>query len=413
MSFRKITILALLMIIGEGIFFLPFVVARVFRPTFLTVFNINNFELGSAFSVYGVVAMASYFFGGPLADRFSPKRLLIVSLLATASAGFVMATIPSLFILTLLYGFWGLSTILFFWSAYIKGIRQFGGEYAQGRSQGLVDGGRGLVAALFASGSVVLLDYFLPVAPELATFTQQKDALGNIILTFTGFVILFAVLVWLFLPNESGKGITEKLSLKGVRRALKHRSIWWQAIILLCAYVGYKCTDDFGLYAQDTFGYNDVESAHIATISFWTRPFAAALAGYLGDRLMHSKIVISAFIVIILGAILLASGVLVHLHFAIVAVSIAATSLGIYGLRGLYYALFQESRIPLSYTGAAIGFISVVGYTPDVFMGPLMGTLIDNNPGALGHQYVFVVLVIFGLIGLGAAIAFLKGNKTF
>ena len=408
MKFKQATILVTLMIIGESIFLLPFVVTRVFRPTFLTAFGIDNLQLGTAFSVYGIVAMVSYFLGGPLADRFPPKKLLIFSLLATAAAGFSMATIPSLTTLTLLYGFWGFSTILFFWSAYIKGIRQFGGENAQGKSHGLVDGGRGFVAALVASGSVFLLDAFLPVSAEVATAANLSNALSKIILCFTAIVILCAVLVWWFIPSETDSTPSDKLSLKGVRQALKHRSVWLQSIILLCAYVGYKCTDDFGLYAQDTFGYDDVASAHIATISFWMRPIAAILAGYLGDRLIHSQVVKYAFIIMTLGAIIIATGVLQHSAFAFVAISIASTSLGIYALRGLYYALFQESQIPLSYTGAAIGFISVVGYTPDVFMGPLMGAILDNNPGALGHQYLFAVLSIFGLIGLIAAQLFKK-----
>ena len=91
---------------------------------------------------------------------------------------------------------------------------------------------------------------------------------------------------------------------------------------------------------------------------------------------------------------------------AFIAITIASTSLGIYGLRGLYYALFQESKIPLSITGSAIGFISVIGYTPDIFMGPLMGTLTDNFPGALGHQYVFGALAGFATIGLVATLLF-------
>lgn len=399
------------MIIGEGIFFLPFVVTRVFRPTFLTVFDINNLQLGSAFSLYGIIAAVSYFLGGPLADRFPPKALMIASLLATAISGFVMAIIPSLTVLTILYGFWGLSTILFFWSAYIKGIRQYGGEESQGKSHGLVDGGRGFVAALVATSSVFLLDAFLPVPAKEATVGNLTDALSLIILCFTGFVIACAIIVWLFLPNPTEGDGTDQLSLRGVKKALKHRSVWLQAIIVLAAYVGYKCTDDFGLYAQDTFGYDDVVSAHIATISFWIRPLAAILAGYIGDRFIHSKIVQYAFMLMTLGALVIASGVLQNSIFILIAISIAATSLGIYGLRGLYYALFQESKIPLSYTGAAIGFVAVVGYTPDIFMGPVMGVLLDNNPGVLGHRYLFGLLVCFGIIGLIASVLFERDSK--
>ncbi|MGB2172326.1 MAG: hypothetical protein ACPH03_07755, partial [Flavobacteriaceae bacterium] len=56
----------------------------------------------------------------------------------------------------------------------------------------------------------------------------------------------------------------------------------------------------------------------------------------------------------------------------------------------------------------AVGIISVVGYTPDIFMGPFMGYLLDNNPGIVGHQYVFALLATFALIGLIAAIVFFK-----
>ena len=400
------------MIVGESIFLLPFVVTRVFRPTFLTVFDIDNLQLGSAFSVYGIVAMVSYFVGGPIADRFSPKRLLIFSLLATSLAGLIMATIPSLTTLTILYGFWGLSTILFFWSAYIKGIRKFGGEESQGKSQGLVDGGRGFLAALIASLSVFLLDFLLPVEAQEANKNQLTLVLSEVIISFSIFVILTAILVWKIIPNEDARQEKDspKLSLSGVKKAISKRSVWLQAIILLCAYVGYKCTDDFGLYAQDAFGFNDVDSAHIATISFWMRPIAAVIAGFLGDKFVHSKVTSGCFIILILGSLVISSGLLTGDIFFLIAITLASTSLGIYGLRGLYYALFQESKLSLSYAGAAIGFISVVGYTPDIFMGPLMGIILDNNPGELGHQHLFGVLAAFGLLGFIASILFRKAT---
>ncbi len=388
------------MIVGETVFLLPFVVTRVFRPTFLSVFEITNLELGSAFSLYGLIAMASYFLGGPIADKYRPKNLIILSLIMTGAAGFVMAQIPSIYILTLLYGFWGLSTILLFWAAYIKGIREFGGEESQGKSYGLIDGGRGFVAALIASSSVLLLDAFLPVSAELATTENLTDALSKIINLFAGFCVLFSLIVWWLLPKRTDFVKSEKLNLDGVKKAINHKSVWLQAIILLCAYVGYKSTDDFGLYAAEAFGYNHVESAHIATISFWVRPIAAILAGYLGDRFIHSKITKICFLILIAGSLMIASGVLEKEFLAFIGITIASVSLGIYGLRGLYYALFQESKLPLSYAGAAIGFISVIGYTPDIFWGPLMGIILDNNPGEIGHQYLFLVLGGFGVLGL-------------
>ena len=400
------------MIVGESVFLLPFVVTRVFRPTFLTAFNITNLELGAAFSLYGVIAMASYFLGGPIADRFRPKNLIVLSLSITGLAGFLMAQIPSIFTLMLLYGFWGISTILLFWAAYIKGIREFGGEDSQGKSYGLIDGGRGLVAAVIASSSVFLLDAFLPVSADLASDQDLTLALSKIINLFSAFCLLFALVVWFLLPKRTDFVKSDKMNLSGIKLAIQQPSVWLQAIILLCAYVGYKSIDDFGLYAVDAFAYDDVESAHIATISFWVRPLAALAAGYLGDRYIHSRITSYCFLILIAGALVIASGILEREIFAFIAITIGSVSLGIYGLRGLYYALFQESKLPLSYAGAAIGFVSVIGYTPDVFWGPLMGIILDNNPGELGHQYLFGVLALFGIVGFFATIFFRRSLRN-
>lgn len=411
MALRKVLSLAALMLVGELIFLLPFVVARIFRPTFLTAFDITNLELGSAFSLYGIVAIGAYFAGGPIADRFSPKKLLPVSILATALGGVIMSQIPSIFTLTLLYGFWGVTTILLFWAAYVKAQSELGGNDSQGRSFGLIDAGRGFVAAALASSSVFLLQTFLPVDADFATEAQLTAALSDIILLFSGLTAFSALIIWWFLPDEmSEKSMTQGISLLGVKKAMKRGTIWLQAFILLCSYVGYKCTDDFSLYASDAFGYNDVDAAHIATISFWIRPFAAIAAGLLGDKIMHSKMVICCFLIMMGGSIVIASGVLAPNMGLMIILTLSTTSVGVYGLRGLYYALFQEAKLPLEITGSAAGLVSVIGYTPDVFMGPLMGIILDSSPGETGHQHLFLVLAGFSLIG--AVLAFLFGKRV-
>ena len=409
---KRTLILASLMIAGEVIFLLPFVVARIFRPTFLKVFEISNLELGTAFSIYGVIAMVSYFAGGPIADRFSPRRLMTVSLLITAVGGVFMALIPSLTGLAILYGFWGISTILLYWAASVKAIREFGGDDTQGRAFGSVDAGRGLVAAVLASVSVLMFDAFLPVDVEMASLGEMSSALSKIIIIFSGLVIGTAVLVWFSFPSGHliKNASSNKISLEGIKAVIKRRSIWLQAIILLCAYIGYKCTDDFSLYASDVFGYNDVNAAHMGTISFWMRPLAALAAGILGDRFTISKISSICFVIIILGSIVISTGFIQPGMEVLIILTIASTSAGIYGLRGLYFALFQEAKLPLIYTGSAVGFISVIGYTPDIFMGPLMGYLLDSSPGELGHQHLFAFLAGAGVVGLVTSQLFARIN---
>ena len=130
---------------GEAIFGLPFVLVRIFRPTVLEVLELNNTQLGTAFSAYGIVAMAAYLLGGPLADRFSARRLMVTALLTTSLGGAVFWTLPDATTLAWLYAWFGLTTILPFWAALLRVTREWGGDDAQGRAYGLLDGGRGLV----------------------------------------------------------------------------------------------------------------------------------------------------------------------------------------------------------------------------------------------------------------------------
>jgi len=410
---RSAVIMATLIVAGETVFLLPFVVARIFRPTFLDVFGITNLQLGAAFALYGSIAMAAYFLGGPLADRFSARRLMTAALLATSLGGIFFVVIPSLMVLTLLYGFWGLTTILMFWAALIRATREWGGIDRQGRAYGILDGGRGLFVALLASISVWVFASLLPAEVASATIDQRTAALKQIIWIFTGLVLCVALMVWLVVPesDQTSKAINrQQLSLNGVRQLLRKRTIWLQAIIVLCAYVGYKTTDDFSLYASDAFGYNDVAAAHIGTISFWVRPLAAVIAGFLADRIRSSKVTILGFGLMFFGSVAIAAGILSPDMYLALVFTIVITSTGIYALRGIYFALFQESGVPLVMTGSAVGLVSVIGFAPDIFMGPLMGFLIDRSPGALGHQHVFVVLGGFSLIGLLAAFLFEKAS---
>ena len=88
--------------------------------------------------------------------------------------------------------------------------------------------------------------------------------------------------------------------------------------------------------------------------------------------------------------------------------SLIVVATGTYAIRALYFSLMQQGHIPLILTGTAVGVISVVGYTPDIFASPIIGYLLDTYPGIAGHQYVFSMLVLFSILGLWASFKFAK-----
>ncbi|MCA9685098.1 MAG: hypothetical protein KC457_23140 [Myxococcales bacterium] len=54
--------------------------------------------------------------------------------------------------------------------------------------------------------------------------------------------------------------------------------------------------------------------------------------------------------------------------------------------------------------------VSLLGYTPDVFMGPLMGVLTERYPG-VGHQALFYVVAAFAGLGLLATLGFRRVSE--
>ncbi|MGB5248052.1 MAG: MFS transporter [Gammaproteobacteria bacterium] len=411
-SSRNLTLLTLI-VAGESAFLLPFVLPRIFRPAILDVFGLTNLDLGIAFSVYGIVAMAAYFLGGPLADRFSPRKMLAMALMATAACGLVLLADPAFELMVALYAAWGVTTIALFWAPLIKATRDWGGTDTQGAAFGLLDGGRGLLAALAASVLVAVLGTILPADPDAATVDQRARALMLLITLLCAFTAAAALLVWFALPSQTSAGSDSdyRFSLKAILRVYRLPTVRLQALIILCAYVGFKATDDFSLYAHEVLGVDEVNAAAAGTLSLWIRPIAAVGAGFIADRFGSARMTLLSFVLLTAGSLMLASGLIQTGMTIPFLLTIVTASLGIFALRGLYYAIMKEGRVPLTFTGSAVGLVSLIGYTPDVFMGPLMGFLLDTSPGATGHQHVFMVVSGFAVMGIIASRMFSRSAE--
>ena len=399
---------------GELIYILPYFLPRVFRPTFLAVFDLNNLELGSLFSIYGAVAFFSYIFGGTFADKFLPRKLIATSLTLTSLGGFVLMYYPSFMILQILYGYWGFTTVFLFWGAMIKGTRIWGGSQNQGQAFGFLDGGRGLTAALMGSVGVFIFSFFLPEDVISSSIKERQDAFQSVILFSSIMVALIGVLVYFFMKTKTEKGVFQSdntHSLNNILAVLKLETVWLLMIIILCAYFGYKVTDIYSLYASDVIGYDEVNSANIGSLQLYLRPIACFAIGFLADKTNGISWIIKGFFVMLTGSVLFASGILVADQYILFFISLIILALGTYAIRALYFAILKEGDISLALTGTAVGVISLSGYTPDIFAGPLMGYFLDKFPGVEGHQYVYAFLGLFSIIGLIASSRFARITK--
>lgn len=413
---QPLYVIVLLILAAEAVFILPFVLQRIFRPTYLETFDINNEQLGYCFSVYGIVALFSYLFGGPIADKFPPKNLMALALLLTALGGFYLATYPSLGRLQLLYGYWGFTTIFLFWAAMIKATRIWGGKNKQGIAFGFLDGGRGLVAAAFGSIGVVVFSMFINVDISVATLEEKSFAFKQVILVCSGIVSLIALLVYFFLKSEDASIKSEStrkyFDYNTIRILLKMPSIRLLMLIILCAYTGYKATDLFTLYATDVMAYDAIDSAKVGTSLLYIRPLIGVVIGFMADRTKASLWLIIGFALMVITSIVFSLDLITDQTTILFVINILFMAIGVYSCRVLYFATLEEAKIPIQLTGTAVGLASIVGYTPDIFSGPMFGILVDNPDKVAGLQNAFLVLSIFGIIGLLASFRFFKINRV-
>jgi nitrate/nitrite transporter NarK len=398
---RRLLALGTLIFVGEAMFGLPFHIPRYFRATILEVFGLSNAQLGDLFAIYGITATLAYFPGGPLADRFPARKLMAISLFATGVGGLYLSTIPGPFGMAVLYGYWGVTTILLFWAVLIRATRDWGGASEQGRAFGILDGGRGLVAAGLASLAVIVFGWFLPAQADLMTAGERLVALKAVIHAYTAATLIAGLLCWISIPDEDNRrGLHRARSFSKIGNVVRAPRVWAQAMVVVCAYCGYKGLDNYSLYAVQVLGMSELDAARFTAATAYIRPIAAIAAGLLADRFNARRVIGGLFIAMMISYGVLSeiapSPDLVNVLYA----NIFISYFGVFGLRGVYFALLEETQVPNDHTGTAVGLISVVGYTPEIFFGPISGRILDHSPGLTGHLNYFLLLTGISAVGV-------------
>ena len=398
------------MLAAESIYILPYVLARVFRPTFLDVFNLTNLELGGLFSIYGVVAFFSYLYGGVLADRYSPRKLLSISLIFTSLGGLIMMTYPSYFIMQLLFAYWGFTTVFIFWAPMLKATRAIGGVKMQGKTFSFLDGGRGIVASSIGLIGVLIFSILITEDVSSLTLSEKQEVFKYVIGASSLIVFIIGIVVYAYLKIELKDD--EKIgNIKSLLELAKLKSVWLISFIILCAYMGYKITDVYSLYASEVMLFDEINAARVGALQQYLRPIVCISVAFFTDKNGNINNILIGFFVMMLGSILFASGLIKVSMNILFFISLIIVATGTYAIRGLYFSILKDGKIPYILSGTAIGLISIVGYSPDIFATPLYGYLLDNFPGIRGHQYVYLILFISSIVGIYVSLKFKKLNN--
>lgn len=390
-SNRRKWLIVLTLSLGAGLIYqLPYLRLTYYGPL-QKALGLDHTSFGNLMSVYGFVAMFLYWPGGWIADRFSSRKLLTFSLVATSLGGGWFSTFPSYTICLFIHALWGVTSILTFWSALVKIITRITSEEEQGKIFGFIEGGRGIFASIVAFGTIALFSYLGEKTSDFSIVIQIYSAL----------IFLSGILCW-FLLEDNPAEVKSGDVMKDIILILKMPAAWLMAGVIFCIYTGYAALSYTTPYMTEMFGLSIATAGVLGTIR---TQILKAIGGPIGGML--SQKLNSATRVIRWGCIMMVLSLAIFLitpandSFLFIMIANMMLFAGIvFAMRGIYFSPIKEGKTPATLIGAISGFMAFIGYMPDAFLYTLIGHWLDKYPGGTGYKFMFTYMIVFSAIGI-------------
>jgi len=405
----------LLIVLAAGAIYPIMYLKTNYQETILEVFNITLPQLNTIYSFLGIVWVVGYLPSGLLSDKFSAKKLLSISLFGTAAGGLWFAQIPNYTNVIIIFCIWGVFSVFTFWSSHMKLVKLLASEEEEGRFFGILDGGRGVVEAVLASIALLIFSGVLGSSTDIA---DKRAAMVAIIYMYSFVLIAIGILVTIFVKDDkklasSGNvKIVNQNSFKfsDLGQVFRNKFTYLMGGIIFLSYAVTWTVYYFGGFLQTNIGVDPVTVATITVIILWMRPVGGIGGGILADKFGRGAIVMSALLATAACLIIMAvlpADIGTSLFYALV----VGAGLFLYAIRGTYWSLIGDCKIDNAIIGTAIGFISLVGYLPDIILGPFNSMLFKVFGDNGGYNAYFIASAIFGIIGALLVATFIKMTK--
>lgn len=297
---KNIGTILLLSFAGSIIYGLPYF-RSYYYDTYQAMYHLTNTQMGLLGSAYGVLGVFSYIIGGVLADKIKAKKLLIFSMIATGLGGLLHLFVNNFYALVVIYGLWGVTSLLTFWPALMKIVRIQATEEEQSRAYGTFEGGRGVFNAAHLAVATAIFGIF------------QRKAMPTLgikgIIWFYSLAPLIVGIIFIFLLKEpetvKEDGTSSTVSFKDIIRVLKMPVMWLIIIMMYTSYTFNMSSYYFTPYASNIIGVTAVIAAILTVMSQYIRPFAATLGGFSGDKFGRSHTMIVGYILMIAGVVIM------------------------------------------------------------------------------------------------------------
>ena len=375
-----------------------------YYDAYLEVYHLTDSQMGVFGSILGIFGMISYLFGGVVADRFSTRTILTVSLIGTGLGGFVHLLPLNFPALVALYAFWGVSSLFAFWPCCIKAVRILSGSGDQGKAFGIFEGGRGIGAALMASGAVLAFKI------GAGQMEDQVTGMKYAIVFYSLLTIAMGILAWLTVKDEKMEK-SDRVTFKGIGELLRMPAVWIIGMVTFCNYVFTQLLYYFTPYMTEILGVTVVMAAAIAASKRWFSLLGNVGGGFITDKVGTGRMLLISFLVMAAGTVVMlllptnpGSSILFVVLFIVIYI--------FYNVNyAMTWAMMDEGAIPERLSGSAAGLISTIGYLPEIFCSVLAGVLLERSPGVTGYRQVFGFMVAMLLLGAVLVCVWIKYTR--
>ncbi|HBF6776227.1 TPA: MFS transporter [Clostridioides difficile] len=399
---KRFLIIFILAFGTTAMYSLPYMKSSFYDPM-QQALALSHTQIGNLLSLYGLVGMVSYFIGGWFADRFSVRKLITFSLIASGILGFYFSTFPSYSMILLIFVLWGFTTILTFFSASVKVVRMQGSESEQGRIFGFYEGLSGVSGTLI---SFIGLYFF-------GKFAEITVGFKYVVWLYSAASIICGILLFFLVEEKKDSGASDEgLSIKSLLKVVTMPKAWLIGLIIFSTYLVFSSLTYLSPYLSEVYVMPMTLVSALSIIrTYVIKMGASPVAGVITDK------VGSSIRVMFVGFILMTVSTAAYLVIPkstgfiwIAVINMIVLSVILFGFRGIYFASVSESNISLETTGAVVGFASFIGFSPDAFYYTIAGNWLDKY-GQTGYTYIFILSVVCAVIGIFATYALNKINK--
>ena len=392
-------------IAGSVIYELPYI-KYVYYDKLVEAFQITNAQAGLLLSVYAIGCLVLYIPGGIVADKFSAKKMLVLSLFGTGILGIVLAFSMNYTTALIVFFLLALTTSFVFWTALNKGLCLLGGE----EDSGLTFGWYHALSAVI-SFCTALIFWKLYASVE-----DAHTAMFRTILAMSVSVIIAGIFVMLTYKEKNSSNIEdeEKFKLSDVGKAIKNPYLWWASIIMFVIYTVYSNVSYFTPYLSSQIGIDVSDSAFLGVVRGYLLYFLSPLGGYIADKILKSTLKLYGYGFADLAVLFFVKKRIPagqdSMTLAVTITMLAsAFSMMMYGIM---WSILNEIKIPVTYAATAIGLASMLIYLPDLFVPALFGNWLDNLGEQAGYFRIFLFMGVCCVIAVVLSFALAKKIKN-